>query len=266
MIPALDAQTTSEAEVVSSTSGQWRLSIPGGPSGRYRLAQLDDYSSLPRSRFHWRPPVCLDVRARVSEAELPGTWGFGLWNDPFTASLGLAGTARRVPALPQAAWFFYASPPNHLALHDTHPAQGLLAATFASRHIPALALLAGLPALPLLAWPPAARWLRRMARRFVAEDALRLDFDPTQWHTYRLEWRADEVNFTVDGEPCFSTPVTPRGPLGLVLWIDNQYAAFPPDGRLRFGTLANESACLELADIAIEQTSRNDVPFREACC
>ena len=251
MIPELDVRMTSGAEVVSSDSNQWRLGIPAGLVGGYRLAQLDDYSTLPRMRFHWHPPVSLALRARVSAAELPGTWGFGLWNDPFTASLGLSGTARRLPALPEAAWFFYASPPNYLALHDTHPAQGLLAATFASRRIPTLLLAAGLPALPLLAWPLTARWLRHVARRFVAEDALRLDLDPTQWHSYRLDWHTDGVSFAVDGESCFSTPVVPRAPLGLVLWIDNQYAAFPPDGRLRFGTLPNLSAWLELADLAI---------------
>ena len=246
MIPELCPRNTLGSEVVALDAGAWRLRIPGGPGGSYRLAQLDDYSKLPRSRFLWRPPVCLEVRARVSEAEPSGTWGFGLWNDPFTASLGLAGMARRLPALPQAAWFFYASPHNYLALHDTHPAQGLLAATFASRRIPAPVLAAGLPALPLLAWPLTARWLRRAMRPFVAEDAARLDLDPAQWHTYRFDWCADAVNFFVDGESCFTTTVAPSGPLGLVLWIDNQYAAFPPDGRLRFGALSNVSAELEL--------------------
>lgn len=251
MMPELDARNTEGAEVVMLAPGAWRLRIPGGPDGGYRLAQLDDYGSLPRSRFLWQPPVCLEVRARVSEAELPGTWGFGLWNDPFTASLGLAGAARRLPALPQAAWFFYASPPNHLALHDTHPAQGLLAATFASRRLPALALAAALPALPLLAWSLTARLLRRAARRFVAEDAVRLDLNPTQWHSYRLDWCVDVVNFFVDNELRCTTPVAPHGPLGLVLWIDNQYAAFPPNGQVRFGTLPNPSMWLELADAAI---------------
>jgi len=251
MLPDLYPRNTPDSEVVALASDAWRLRIPSGPGASYRLAQLDDYSRLPRRRFLWRPPVCLEVHARVSDADLPGTWGFGLWNDPFTASLGLAGTARRLPALPQAAWFFYASPPNYLALHDTHPAQGLLAATFASQRIPAPVLAVLVPVLPLLAWPLTARWLRRVARRFVVEDAARLDFDPTQWHTYRLEWGVDAVTFFVDGESCFTTTVAPCGPLGLVLWIDNQYAAFRPDGRLRFGTLANESAWLELADIAL---------------
>lgn len=253
MTPELDARCTVDAEVVALVPGAWRLRIPEGPAGRYRLAQLDDYSSLPRPRFLWRPPMCLELRARVSDAELSGTWGFGLWNDPFTASLGLAGTARRIPALPQAAWFFYASSPNYLALHDTHPAQGLLAATFASKRIPVWMLAAGLPILPLLAWSPTAHLLRRAARRFIAEDATRLDIDPTQWHTYCLEWRADVVNFAVDGERCLTTTVAPRSALGLVLWIDNQYAALPPHGRLRFGTLPSAAAWLELADVAIEK-------------
>jgi hypothetical protein len=227
------------------------LQIPGGPSGRYRLAQLDDYGGLARSQFYWQPPLCLELRARVSDAALPGTWGFGLWNDPFTARLGLKGTARRFPALPEAAWFFYASPPNYLAVHDAHPAQGFLAATFASRSIRPWLLATGVPVLPLLAWPVTARLLRRLARHFVAEDAVQLTVDPTQWHDYRLEWRADAARFAMDGETCFTTTITPRGPLGLVLWIDNQYAAFPPDGRLRFGTLPNEPAWLELADMNI---------------
>lgn len=250
--PELKARSTPGAEITSDIPGYRRLTVPGGSSGRYRLAQLDDYSSHPRSRFPWQPPLRLELRARASDAGLPGTWGFGLWNDPFTASLGLKGTARRLPALPQTAWFFYASPPNHLAVHDTHPAQGFLAATFASRCVSPLLLIAGIPALPLLAWPVTARPLRRLTRRFVAEDAASLDVDPTQWHDYRLEWQADGVRFAVDGETRFTTTVAPRGPLGLVLWIDNQYAAFPPDGRLRFGTLANAPAWLALADITVQ--------------
>ena len=251
-IPELQARSTPDAEVAPGSAGQWRLQIPGGPAGRYRLAQLDDYGKLPRARFRWQPPLRLELRARVSDVDLPGTWGFGLWNDPFTASLGLKGTARRFPALPEAAWFFYASPPNHLALHDTHPAQGFLTTTFTSRHVPPLLLAAGIPMLPLLAWPVTARPMRRLARRFVAEDAARIDDDATQWHAYRLEWQADAVRFIVDGETRFTTTVAPRGPLGLVLWIDNQYAAFPPDGRLRFGTLTNKEAWLELADTTVQ--------------
>ena len=71
--------------------GGQRLSIPAGAAGEYRLAQLDDTQHLPRSEFRWQSPCILELRARVSAADLPGTWGFGLWNDPFSASLGVGG-------------------------------------------------------------------------------------------------------------------------------------------------------------------------------
>ena len=252
-IPELHTRVTLGASVRAAATDQWRLSIPAGPGGRYRWAQLDDYSHLRRSAFRWAPPLRLNLRARVSGPDLPGTWGYGFWNDPFSVSMGLGGTARRLPVLPNAAWFFHASSPNHLALKDDHPAQGFLAATFASTHLSTPLLALGMPALPLLAWPLAARYLRRVARRFVREDGTIVNADPTEWHTYGLEWRADNVSFYVDGQRRFETTVAPDPPMGLVLWIDNQYAAFPPTGRLRYGTLPNpEPAWLELANIVVD--------------
>ncbi len=228
------------------------MEIPPGPAGTYRWAQLDDYLQRPRSRFPWRPPLRLVLRARVSAQNLPGTWGFGFWNDPFSVGLGVSGTARRLPALPDAAWFFYAGPPNHLAFRDDHPAQGFLAATFASRAFPTLALAPGMLALPLLALPPAARLLRRAARYLINEDAALVAGDPLQWRTYWIDWRTDCARFFVDEREIFSTAVTPRAPLGLVIWIDNQYAAFPPSGRLRAGTSPNlETAWLEVAGVDV---------------
>ena len=86
----------------------------------------------------------------------------------------------------------------------------------------------------------------------MGEDAAALSLDPTAWHAYALEWQADGVRFEVDGAVALETAQVPRAPLGLVLWIDNQYAAFPPQGTLRFGTLANpEPAWLELAEIEV---------------
>jgi hypothetical protein len=46
-----------------------------------------------------------------------------------------------------------------------------------------------------------------------------------------------------------------------VLWIDNQYAALPPKGRLSFGTLpVPQPAWIEIADIKFSQIS---LPVRE---
>ncbi|MGC8838200.1 MAG: hypothetical protein ACP5UM_07270 [Anaerolineae bacterium] len=230
-----------------------RLHLPPGPAGHYRLAQVDDYHHLPRARFPWTPPLRLSLEARVSHSEVPGTWGFGLWNDPFFAvGLGFGGTARLLPALPNAAWFFHASPPNHLTLRDDLPAQGFLAAAFSSPRLPSLLLALGMPFLPLLLWRPAARALQRLARGVVQEDGVSLDLDPTQWHAYALEWRAGGVRFVVDGQTVLETGISPRGPLGLVLWVDNQYAAFRPEGRLAFGTLScGEPAALEVTSLSV---------------
>ena len=96
-------------QVIQVSADAWRLEIPAGRAGVYRLAQIDDYSGLPRSGFPWQPPLELSLEGRSSSAEdIPGTWGFGLWNDPFGLSLGLGGGTRRFPALPNCAWFFFA--------------------------------------------------------------------------------------------------------------------------------------------------------------
>ncbi len=217
----------------------WRLQVPTGPDGVYRWAQLDDYMELRRGKFPWQPPTRMELRARVSEQEYPGTWGFGYWNDPFSASFNLGGMARRTPTLPQAAWFFYASPPNYLSLRDDLPAQGLLAATFQSPKYSRLLLPFGALAVPGLALNATRKLLRRVARVFIKQDTARVDIDVTDWHTYTLEWNAGQVKFEVDGGVVLTTLVAPRGPLGFVLWIDNQYAAFTPEGNLSFGTLSN---------------------------
>jgi hypothetical protein len=252
-LPRFKPNLTRGGQVIQTAPAAWHLEIPAGPAGRYRLAQIDDYAGLPRWKFPWREPYRLELRARASAQELPGTWGFGLWNNPF--GMGVYS----LPVLPNAAWFFFASRPNYLSLRDDLPAQGGLAATFRSPRWPAALLLPGVLGLPLLAFPPAVRLARRLGRKIVYQDAASLALDPTAWHTYSLEWKAGQLSskdpspfspsviLLVDDETVLHTPVTPRGPLGLVIWIDNQYAAVPPDGRLRFGALENpEPAWIEV--------------------
>lgn len=216
----------------------WRLSIPAGPGGRYRLAQLDDYGERARRHFIWQPPVRLRVRARASQSlPVPGTWGVGLWNDPFSLALLNGAEVLRLPALPNAVWFFFASSPNHLSLYDDQPGSGNLAAVFRSWRLPTPVLAPGLPFLPLIGLPPVARWLRRVGRRLVRQAGSDLVLDPADWHEYTLEWHSEGCKFRVDQQCVLETALSPLGPLGLVIWVDNQFAAFPPSGRLRFGTL-----------------------------
>ena len=247
----LTPRHTPGSQVVGLPTGGWRLEIPAGPARHYRLAQLDDYGDLPRRSFPWQTPFNLSLRARAARATMPGTWGFGLWNDPFDLSLGFGG-GRRIPALPNSAWFFFASAPNYLSLRDDIPAQGGLAATFRSPRWPAAFLALGALTLPLLALPPVARIMRRLGRRIVQQDGVALASDPSEWHTYQLGWSQSRVTFCVDGNPVLETSVAPLGALGLVIWVDNQYAAWPPSGRLSFGALVNDQpAWIEIEEVAI---------------
>jgi len=231
--------------------GHWRLSLPAGSPGKYRLAQLDDYSGLRREDFRWYPPLRMKLQCRASAADLPGTWGFGLWNDPFSLSMGFGGGVRRLPALPNTLWFFFASAPNHLSLYDDQPGVGQLAMTIHSPRLPALMLAPGVPFTPLLAWRVTARRLRKMVRRLVKQDTALMAHDPTQWHRYGLEWTAEQVHLWVDDCLVLESDCVPQAPLGLVLWLDNQYAALPPDGRLGYGTLGNPACWIEIKDLEI---------------
>jgi len=248
----LKPRLTKNARAERPSETAWRLEIPPGPAGAYRLAQLDDYSALGRRKFPWWHPVRLSLRARASQAALPGTWGFGFWNDPFSLSIDFGGGARRLPALPNAAWFFFASPENYLSLRDDLPASGYLAATFQSSLIPAPLMALVALAAPFLALPPAARLVRRLGRRFVRQAAAGLTLDVTAWHRYEIEWTHQQVAFRLDERLAFQTEVVPQSPLGLVIWIDNQYAALPPHGRLRYDTLAHSaSAWIEIDELEV---------------
>jgi hypothetical protein len=247
--------------------GGWRLEMPPGGARLYRLAQLDDYARTLRSRLKHGPPWNFSLRARVSQADLPGTWGFGLWNDPFGLSLGFGGKPARLPALPQTAWFMHASLPNWLSLRDgpaagsnpAIPANGFFAGSFRSLQIPSILFLPGLLALPLIPIRPVSRFLRRLAGRIIRQDGLRVTLDVTEWHEYSIRWLKDSCTFMVDGSGILSSPCSPHAPLGLVIWIDNQFAAWTPRGEFGYGTLENPAAWLEIQDVTIQsiQTVRS---------
>jgi hypothetical protein len=107
----LRKRITGSARIDEIANG-WKLSLPSGDANEYRLAQLDDYTNLKRGYFPHRQGLELQLRAKASHTDLPGTWGFGLWNDPFGFLFGFGGTRGRLPVLPNAAWFFFASLPS----------------------------------------------------------------------------------------------------------------------------------------------------------
>lgn len=248
----LEKRITQSAGIQDIESG-WRLNLEPGRARSYRLAQLDDYGQLPRGLFPHRPPLRLSLKGRASQNNLTGTWGFGLWNDPFGFSLAFGASARRFPTLPNAAWFFFASRENYLAFHDGLPGNGAMASVYRSPHIAAPFIAFNLPLLPLMAWPLGARWLRRRASQFIGQDAKALEHDQLIWHQYTVTWEKDSVSFLVDDKEVLVTQTSPLPPLGLVLWIDNQYAAWPPDARIRYGVLPTPNDCwVEIKDLRLD--------------
>jgi hypothetical protein len=242
-------KTTAGSKVEQVEPGLWRLSIPSGQNNQYRWAQLDDYSNLPRSRFLWQAPLRMKCSARVSHADLPGTWGFGFWNDPFNASLKIKGAGFHLPALPNTAWFFHASSENHLSLKTNRQACGFLAAIFSSPLIPTLALLPGYIFAPLLFIPAVARTMMKIAAKVVRDEFSILDVNQTEWNSYRLELFEDRVDFYINDAFIYRTTRAPRGKLGALVWIDNQYAGFSPNGKFQAGLLENsQPAWLEIKD------------------
>jgi hypothetical protein len=240
--------------LLRTTSGL-RFINPPLSGSTYCNAQIDDYQSLPRCRFPNRPPLRLSLCAHFSHpaGELTGTAGFGFWNDPFLM------TELRMPALPRALWFFYAAPPSDLRLAVDTPGNGWKAAALDALRLDSLA------ALPLatLAIPAMrnSQLYRRLwpyfERKFrIAEQLLDtevLDGDMTAWHEYVLDWRPESATFLVDGRVILAAPA-PRGPLGLVIWIDNQYMAVHPRGSLRYGLVAKaETQWMEIDDLHLER-------------
>ncbi|MDX1664467.1 MAG: hypothetical protein R3272_11790, partial [Candidatus Promineifilaceae bacterium] len=159
-----------------------------------------------------------------------------------------------LPALPQATWFFYASAPTDLPLApsgelgrgwfastiDAGPAHALPWAPVA----PLLLLCNQVAALRRRLWPLVQRSLR------ISYEPLRVDM--TSWHDYELLWTERGCFFSVDGRPVLQTPFRPRGPLGFVSWIDNQFLVARPTGRFRWGTVTIvREQWLEIASLSV---------------
>jgi hypothetical protein len=219
-------------------------------AGRYSDAQIDDYQGLPRRRFRWRPPLKMTVRARFSHdiGELVGTAGFGFWNDPFWM------TGRRMPALPRAVWFFYASPPSNMKLTLDTAGHGWKAATLDAVRMSFLVLLPTAPlAVPLMRVKSLYRRLWPPAQRAIGVSEAELELPMTEWHTYVIDWGTRQARFNVDGELTLESESSPGGPLGFVMWLDNQYAVVTPWGSFGYGLVESaERQWMEVDTISIE--------------
>ncbi len=209
---------------------RYTLTVPAADATTYHDAQIADYTLAERAFVH-KPPLTLTVRAVFNTTDVHGTAGFGLWNHPFSPEM------RGLPRLPQAAWFFYGSPPNNMSLAKHVPGHGWKCTTLDATRPGFLALLPlALPGFALMRVPPFYRtlWPIGQAAVGVSEHAL----DPTLMtdiHTYQLNWDKRGVAFAVDGVTVHESPYSPRGPLGFIAWVDNQYAVVTPQGRFGWG-------------------------------
>ncbi len=241
-----------------------RVELPAAAHGRYSNAQIDDYGNPLAPHFQWRPPIRMHIRARASLPAYPvepaqpapttgqpyllGTAGFGFWNTMPTLAGGM-------PHLPEALWFFAASPPSNMALVPGSAGWGWKAQVVHAHRWGAL--LSGVPTLAAVGWarvsgrgvPTAARWLQRLTGAREAH----LTASLADWHEYTVEWRLDRARFFVDNTPVLDVLGPPPGPLGFVAWIDNQYAVVTPQGLIRFGTVTSAAEWLEIDWIRITQ-------------
>jgi hypothetical protein len=213
-------------------------------------AQIDDYQGLPRRRYRWRPPLTMNVRARFSHpaGQLSGTAGFGFWNDPFMM------TGRTWPALPKALWFFFASAHSDMKMHLRTPGHGWKAAGIDATRLTALLWAPAAPLLvPLMNIRPLYRALWPHIQRGLGICEAALDVEMTAWHTYTLSWDTDAVRLAVDEDTVLAYDVPPRGPMGFVMWLDNQYMVVKPWGRFRYGWVdAPGRQWMEVDDLSIE--------------
>ena len=211
-----------------------RLMLDGATDEEYSNAQIDDYQGLSRRDFLWRPPLTMTVKARFSHpaGQLRGTAGFGFWNDPFLM------TGARLPTLPRALWFFYGSSPSNLKLALGVPGHGWKAATVDAWR-PAALLLAplALPAVLGMNVPVVYRSVWPTIQRAIGVEEALVPGDMVAWHVYRIEWGRGRACFLVDDEVFLEDAPAPGGPLGFVMWIDNQYMVVTPQGRFRWGVL-----------------------------
>jgi hypothetical protein len=116
---------------------------------------------------------------------------------------------------------------------------GWKAATIDATRPSALAMLPFAPIVVLLnrsgklyhrLWPIVQR------RLFIEEKSLPSEM-MLEWHTYSIDWGIDRARFSVDDRTVLETDRSPRGLLGVVIWIDNQFAIVTPTGRVKFGLL-----------------------------
>ncbi|RMF82820.1 MAG: glycosyl hydrolase family protein, partial [Chloroflexi bacterium] len=241
---------------ITQQPGQLWLTLRPGDKDRYSDAQIADYTGRD---FISRPPLRMTLRAYASPGvdALRGTAGFGFWNHPFVPG------ETRIPHLPQALWFFFASPPSNIQLARGVPGYGWKAATFNAIQWRFFALLPIAPlGLLLMRIPVLYRHLWPVGQRAIGVSEYLLDNKLlNEPHTYAIEWREHSATFFIDDRIVYQARHNLRDSLGFIAWIDNQYAIVTPQGNLGFGLLPVEHE----QSLVLESVFLQDLRDPEIC-
>jgi len=125
-----------------------------------------------------------------------------------------------------------------MALALDVPGPGWKAATIDALRWPFLALLPLAPiAAPLMNIRALYRAFWPIGQRAINISEAIVPAEMTGWRTYLIEWQKQGVRFIVDNETILTCKTSPRGPLGFVMWLDNQYMVATPWGRFKYGLL-----------------------------
>ncbi len=223
--------------------------MEGAEKDQLSDAELDDHRTVPRHKLPWKPPLRMQVRARMSHSagEMLGTAGFGFWNDPFD-------WVGNVQVPPNAVWFFYASPQSDMTFEPGVRGNGWKAATLNGGQADPLTMAVGNFVFRL---PGMSKLVFRLAQtRIHASEKVLDDVMLDDWHTYRIDWLAQEAIFFVDDEVVLRSPHPPDGPLGFVAWIDNNLAVMGPGREFAFGRMAiPHKQWMDLSRVQIEPVS-----------
>jgi hypothetical protein len=248
--------TLGEIKTISKASGHVEQSLDSyslalGPLQKgYANGQIDDYHWKSRRDFCNVPNLKLSLKARWEGPTdgLHGTSGFGFWNDPFMM------TGWRWPSLPQAIWFLVSCPKSNLSLNpDCKNKAGLRSFQVNAWHRAFLKKLF-LWMLRAPFWNFAKeQWIPQLCKDIECTETF-IDLELHTWNHFEIFWQDQEVSFYVNGELVQNSKCSIKSPLGLVIWMDNQYLVFDPWLNLRYGNCTiSKAQALHIKDLNVER-------------
>lgn len=239
--------------LIKNNTSHLKIGFKSARAGTYTDAQLDDYTMFARSKYPWKAPLRMTVKAKFDFFDkrqnksntFQGTAGFGFWNNPFSVTGAYY-------ALPEAIWFFYTSSKSCMAFsqNDDYGWKAQVVHSLKLSNI--LYFFPTAFAVLFARLTKNTRFASKWIKRFSGIEETSLEIAMDQWHEYKLEWKKNQAKFYVDDKMIMMTNNPPTRPLGFVLWVDNQYAVVTPTGKMQFATATSKALFLHIASVKIE--------------